>query len=139
MDKMLPDSITTKNLLVMSNAKVKNFFDFRKEIVVTDWHIGKEGAEIHYDHKGRELSLLANVEQTCSLLENIGTIKGYAFENDTHWVRVEIELEGAKPRLVMIEWKQFLLSYDFAQYEAIYCAAWHEAEKELHNRLNNAA
>ena len=122
----------------MNAPKLRTFSDFQKQITVIEWWCGKDGIEIHYDFDGKELSLIATPEQACNILEGIGAIEGHGFENDTHFVRVEIELQGTAAKSVWIEWDQFILSYSFSQLDAINCAAWHEGEK-FYQSFKNAA
>jgi hypothetical protein len=121
----------------MNTTNLKTFSDFQKQIIVTDWCCGKDGIDINYEYNGKELSLLPSVASAVKMLEFIGAIEEAGFENDTWFVSVEIELQGAKPKAVWIEYEQFLLTYNFSQSEAIDCAAYHEGEKQMQTILSN--
>src|SRR5688572_13070119 len=99
----------------------------RKEITVTGWHLGTDGVSVNYTHsKSSQHSIDKNIritpENVVRHLDGIGSIDSW--EGDPfviYWVPDDFCLKQT--------WDEFVLSYNFTQWDALNIVINYELEK----------
>lgn len=108
--------------------KLISYSQLQKEITVTDWACLTTGIQLHYVYAGNEYTLLANEEQSASLLKAIGAIEDYMQQPE----RIDVAVQGdGYDAIHWMEFGAFALHCDLCQADALRISVIHEDQKQI--------
>lgn len=116
--------------------KLKSFSQLQKQITVTDWACLTTGLQISYVTGGNDHTLLANGEQSASLLKAIGAIEDYIQQQDRIDVSVAMQADGYES----FHWMEFgamALHLDLSETDALRIVTIVEDQKQINAWLKN--
>lgn len=114
-----------------------NYSEISQKIKVIDWDLTKSGLLIQYELDGKDLSLIANPEQTADILKSHGLIEDYSgAENE-----VTIEIDLAEAGVTQMTWDELIINQGFrlSQREALNIVIKVEQDKISDREINRFA